>query len=84
MIEQGVKDYDISLWNGLFAPQGTPKPIIDELSEIMLRMPNDATVQRAMTAFGSTPSVSTPDQFAKELREETALWQSGLQDVIRK
>ena len=45
MIEQGVKDYDISLWNGLFAPLGTPKPIIDELSEIMLRMPQDATVQ---------------------------------------
>jgi tripartite-type tricarboxylate transporter receptor subunit TctC len=84
MIEQGVKDYDISLWNGLFAPLGTPKPIIDELSEIMLRMPQDATVQRAMSNFGSTPSVSTPDQFRKELHEETTLWESGLQDVMRK
>jgi tripartite-type tricarboxylate transporter receptor subunit TctC len=83
-IEQGVKDYDISLWNGLFAPLATPKPIIDELSEIMLRMPNDATVQRAMSNFGSTPSVSTPDQFRKELHEETTLWESGLQDVMRK
>jgi tripartite-type tricarboxylate transporter receptor subunit TctC len=52
MIEQGVKDYDISLWNGLFAPLGTPEPIIDQLSKIMLRMPDDATVQRAMTNFG--------------------------------
>jgi len=84
LIEQGVEDYDISLWNGLFAPLGTPQPIIDELSEIMLRMPDDATVQRAMTNFGSTPLVSSPDQFRRELREETALWESGLQDVIRK
>jgi tripartite-type tricarboxylate transporter receptor subunit TctC len=84
MIEQGVKDYDISLWNGLFAPRGVPQPIIDKLSEIMLRMPEDATVRRALTKIGSTPSVNTPDQFRKELREEAALWETGLKDVIRK
>ena len=84
MIEQGVKDYDISLWNGLFAPRDTPRPIIDKLSEIMRRMPKDATVQRTMINMGSTPSVGTPDQFRKELREEAALWEAGLKDVTRK
>jgi len=83
MIEQGVRDYDISLWNGLFAPPGTPKRIIDRLAQIMQRMPNDPSARKALASFGSTPSVSTPEQFAKELRDETARWETDLRDVVR-
>ncbi len=83
MTEQGIRDYDISLWNGLFAPPGLPKPIIDRLSEIMLRLPDDPAVAKAMTSFGSTPSVSTPEQFRKELHEELARWQDDLRDITR-
>jgi tripartite-type tricarboxylate transporter receptor subunit TctC len=84
MIEAGVKGYDISLWNGLFAPANTPQSIVGRLSEIMLRMPKDETVQKIMTASGQIIEVNTPDQFRKELREESALWEEGLKDVIRK
>jgi tripartite-type tricarboxylate transporter receptor subunit TctC len=84
MIEAGVKGYDISLWNGLFTPPGIGQPIIDRLSEIMLRMPKDEAVLKPMTRFGSIPAVNTPDQFRKELREEAALWEEGLKDVVRK
>src|SRR5258708_34169121 len=58
MTEQGIRDYDISLWNGLFAPPGLPKPIIDRLSEIMMRLPDDPAIAKAMTSFGLTPSES--------------------------
>jgi tripartite-type tricarboxylate transporter receptor subunit TctC len=84
MIESGVKGYDISLWNGLFAPPGTPPSIIARLSEVMLRMPKDEAVAKIMNASGQIPEVNTPDQFRRELREETALWEEGLKDVIRK
>jgi tripartite-type tricarboxylate transporter receptor subunit TctC len=83
MIEQGVSGYDISLWNGLFAPPGTPQPIIDKLSAIMLRMPSDPSAAKAMTDFGSTPSVSTPDEFRKDMRDEAARWENDLKDVVR-
>ncbi len=83
MIEQGVPGYDIALWNGLFAPVGTPKPIIDKLSAVMLRMPDDPTVRKAMASSGSSPSVSTPDQFAAELRDEAARWEADLKDIVR-
>ena len=83
MIEEGVPGYDISLWNGLFAPAGTPKPIIDKLSAVMLRMPEDPTVRKAMANSGSSPSVSTPDQFAQELRDEAARWDVDLKDIVR-
>jgi tripartite-type tricarboxylate transporter receptor subunit TctC len=83
-IEQGVEGYDISLWNGLFVPRDTPKEIITKLSAVMLRMPNDSAAMRAMAGFGSTMSVSTPEQFKNELIDESALWEAGLKDVIRK
>jgi tripartite-type tricarboxylate transporter receptor subunit TctC len=83
MAEQGIKDFDISLWNGLFAPPGLPKPILDRLSEIMLRLPDDPAVEKAMTSFGSTPSVSTPERFRKELLEEVGRWQADLKDITR-
>jgi tripartite-type tricarboxylate transporter receptor subunit TctC len=83
MMEQGIKDYDISLWNGLFAPPGIPRPVLDKLSAIMLALPNDPTIERTMTGFGSTPSVSTPAQFRKELREEAARWEADLKYITR-
>jgi tripartite-type tricarboxylate transporter receptor subunit TctC len=58
--------------------------IIDKVSEIMLRMPKDETVPKLMTRLGSTLEVNTPDQFRKELRDEAALWEEGLKDVVRK
>jgi tripartite-type tricarboxylate transporter receptor subunit TctC len=84
MIEAGVKGYDIALWNGLFAPPGTPQKVIARLSEVMLRMPSDEATATPMLRLGSTPSVNTPDQFRKELRDETVLWEEGLKDVVRK
>jgi len=84
MIEAGVKGYDIALWNGLFAPPGTSRPIIARLSEVMLRMPSDEATATHMSRLGSTPFVNTPEQFRKELREETTLWEEGLKDVVRK
>ncbi|HLH96240.1 MAG TPA: tripartite tricarboxylate transporter substrate binding protein [Xanthobacteraceae bacterium] len=83
MMEQGIRDYDISLWNGLFAPPGTPKPILDKLSAIMLELADDPKIEKTMTDFGSTPSVSTPAQFRKELREEAARWEADLKSITR-
>jgi tripartite-type tricarboxylate transporter receptor subunit TctC len=67
----------------LFGPPGTPQPIIDKLSAIMLRMPSDPSAAKAMTDFGSTPSVSTPDEFRKDMRDEAVRWENDLKDVVR-
>ena len=84
MIEQGVAGYDIALWNGLFVPRGTPELIVERLSALMLRMPRDAAAVRAVTGFGSVLSVSTPDELREAIRKETALWEAGLKDVVRR
>jgi tripartite-type tricarboxylate transporter receptor subunit TctC len=84
MIEQGVPGYDIALWNGMFVPRGTPAPIVQKLSDLMLKMPNDAAAVRAVSGYGAVLTVSTPDQLRAEIRNESALWEAGLKDVVRK
>jgi tripartite-type tricarboxylate transporter receptor subunit TctC len=84
MIEQGVPGFDIALWNGLFVPQGTPQPIVDRLSTLMLKMPSDANAVKSVIGFGSVLSVTTPDQLRIAVREEAGLWEVGLKDVLRK
>jgi len=84
MIEQGVAGFDIALWNGLFVPQGTPKPVIDKLSALMLKLPSDETILKASGNIGATLTVSQPAQFGQEIRAESALWEAGLKNVVRK
>ena len=84
MIEQGVKDYDIALWNGLFVPRGTPQVVIDKLSALMLKLPGDEAMQTAVGKIGATLTVSTPGQLGLDIRAESALWEAGLKDVVRK
>jgi tripartite-type tricarboxylate transporter receptor subunit TctC len=83
MMEEGVHDYDIALWNGLFAPPGTPQPIIEKLSAIMLKLPDDPVSRKAMANLGQTPAVSTPGVFAKELADEAARWEADLKNIVR-
>jgi tripartite-type tricarboxylate transporter receptor subunit TctC len=83
MVEQGVADFDIALWNGLFVPRGTPQPIVDRLSALMLKMPEDANVVKSVSGYGSVLSVTTPEQLRVAIRDEAALWESGLKDSGR-
>jgi len=83
MIEEGVPAYDVTLWNGLFAPARTPKTILDQLSAIMVRMSGDQATRQAMVRLGTVPSVNTPDQFREELRAETSRWESYLSGIKR-
>jgi tripartite-type tricarboxylate transporter receptor subunit TctC len=84
MIQQGVAGFDIALWNGLFVPKGTPQPVVDKLSALMLKLPSDPTILKAASNIGATLTVSKPAQFGQEIRAETTLWEAGLKNVVRK
>jgi tripartite-type tricarboxylate transporter receptor subunit TctC len=74
LVEQGIANYHTESWNALFAPRGTPKPIIDRLAQIAADMAKDANVQRQMANFGSVAVANTPEEYARMLRDETKLW----------
>jgi tripartite-type tricarboxylate transporter receptor subunit TctC len=72
--ESGLPGFDVVAWFGLFAPAGTPKPIIDRLStetRAALAVPE---VRKLLVDLGAEPLGSTPEAFAAYVNEEYERW----------
>jgi tripartite-type tricarboxylate transporter receptor subunit TctC len=70
-------DYRMNIWAGIFAPKGTPKPIIDKLAAALDKALDDPTVQKRLNDLGgSTPPKSerTPLKFDAFVKAEIARW----------
>ena len=72
--EQGVKDFDISTRYVLLAPKGTPKDILDRLSDAMKQAAQVSSVQSAMSTQGADAVPSSPSETNQALQEEVAIW----------
>jgi tripartite-type tricarboxylate transporter receptor subunit TctC len=72
--EEGVPNYHTESWNGLFAPKGTPKEIVDKMAQAVAEMMKDPEVHRQMANFGSDAVSNTPAEYAAMLRRETDVW----------
>jgi tripartite-type tricarboxylate transporter receptor subunit TctC len=73
--EGGLPGFNVQTWNGVLAPAGTPRPIINQLSSeigVMLARPD---VKAKFEAFGATPVYSNADQFAAMIKSEIAIYQ---------
>lgn len=73
-IEAGVPAYDVSAWNGLVAPRGTPAAIVARLNIEAAKAVQAPEVKERMLRFGGVPVGSTPEEFAEFLRGERAKW----------
>ncbi len=76
MMESGVKDFDVSAWNGLAAPAKTPKAIIDRLNKevnAVLALPD---VQKRFQDLGIDPRGGTPAELRNKLFSEVDKWTS--------
>lgn len=70
----GFEDYEVSLWSGVLAPAGTPRPVIDRLNaDIKAVMTAPRMVER-MAGYGIQTTHSTPEAFAERIRVDTAKW----------
>jgi tripartite-type tricarboxylate transporter receptor subunit TctC len=61
-------------WSGLFAPKGTPKPIIDKLATEVQRILRLPDVRQKLAALGAEPVGSTPAEFAAHVNREIVKW----------
>ena len=72
VIESGLPGFDMATWWGVFAPAGTPKPIVARLhAEITKAMKSPEAVER-FAAMGATVIGDTPDEFAAFVKAEHA------------
>jgi len=73
-IGETVKGYEAIAWQGLFAPAGTPRPVVDRIAGEVRRIWTLPEVVAALTKLGAEPVVSTPDEFASFARAERVKW----------
>jgi len=74
--EAGV-DYQMSIWAGIFAPGGTPKPVVDKLAGALDKTLDDPAVAAKLADLGGTippKSERTPEKFGSFVRAEIARW----------
>ena len=72
--EQGLKGFSSYNWNGLLAPAGTPRAIVDRIHAVLAKPLTDPAYRKQMEALGNEPSGDGPDQYAAFLKAETAKW----------
>ncbi|MET0723635.1 MAG: tripartite tricarboxylate transporter substrate-binding protein, partial [Tardiphaga sp.] len=76
-IEAGLPDFTYTVWYGLFAPKGTPKPVIDKLVEALNVALKDETVKTRLAALGVqpvSPERAQPAALAAHLKSEIDKW----------
>ena len=78
--EAGLKDFEVTTWYGILAPAGTPQPVVKRLNAELVKIMHAPEMKEKLTATGTEPLTSTPEEFAAYIKREIAKWG----DVIRK
>jgi tripartite-type tricarboxylate transporter receptor subunit TctC len=78
--EAGMKDFTFNSWFAMVAPAGTPKPIIDKLSDEVRKALNDPSTREKLQAIGVTPRGTTPAEFGTATRNQYELYRKLIQD----
>jgi tripartite-type tricarboxylate transporter receptor subunit TctC len=74
MAEAGLPGVDTSLWFGLLAPAGTPRPIVDKLAAAARQAMHTPAATEALRPQGDDPFDAGPDEFAAFMRSEITRW----------
>ena len=77
--ESGYPKYKSITWNGLVAPAGTPKEVIDKAAKVVIDAVKDPKFAEKLAGYGVDPLGNTPEQFANELNGDVALWARALE-----
>jgi tripartite-type tricarboxylate transporter receptor subunit TctC len=72
--EGGLPGYQASIWNGLLAPAGTPKPIIARLHAEMVKGLGSPETRARFAGLGSEVETSSPGEFRAFIESETTKW----------
>jgi tripartite-type tricarboxylate transporter receptor subunit TctC len=72
--EAGVPGYEATIWLGLMAPAGTPKPIIDKLNAAVNAVVQRPEIVKLWGEQGAVPMSMSPDEFDKFLRGDIVKW----------
>jgi putative tricarboxylic transport membrane protein len=77
LAEQGMKGFEVVVWHGLYAPKGTPKPVLDKLVAALQGAVQDATFTARLAELGAVPvpvAKANPESLRNMLKSEIDKW----------
>lgn len=80
LAESGLKGFDVASWQAIFAPAGTPKPIVDRLNAELTKIVAQTDVAARLFTMGVENVPMTPAQFADFQRAELQKWAKIVKD----
>jgi tripartite-type tricarboxylate transporter receptor subunit TctC len=72
--EAGVPGYEATIWLGLMAPKGTPRPVLEKLNASVNKIIESPEVKQAWAKQGAVPMGMSIDEFDKFLRADIVKW----------
>jgi len=72
--EAGLPGYEATIWLGIMAPAGTPKPIVDKLNAEINKVLSLPELKTQWAQQGAQPLVMTPAEFEAYLRKDIEKW----------
>lgn len=75
-VGETLKGFSVTGWQGLFAPAGTPQPIVDKIAAEVKRILDTPDVAAALRKVGGEPAPMSPDAFAAFIASERPKWQA--------
>jgi tripartite-type tricarboxylate transporter receptor subunit TctC len=79
--EAGVPGYEATIWLGLMAPAGTPRPVLEKLNAEVNKVINAPDVKENWGKQGAVPMGMPVDEFSKFLREDVQKWSKLVKDT---
>ncbi len=81
MAEAGFPELETEFFQGILAPAGTPKDIIDRWHAEIVKAAKQPDVQKRLTAMSFEAQPNTPEQFAAMIKTEVAKWAGVIRDA---
>jgi tripartite-type tricarboxylate transporter receptor subunit TctC len=79
MSEAGLSGYEVTMWNGLFAPAGTPPDVVSRLAEAATKAVASQDLQSKIKSNGRDPIVMGPKEFEEYLQRDIRRWSNAIQ-----
>ena len=81
LAESGLSNFDVVVWTALFAPAGTPRPVIDRLySELSVILRSDSVKER-LSSLSYDPGGMAPAEFGATVRADIEKWTRVARDA---
>jgi tripartite-type tricarboxylate transporter receptor subunit TctC len=81
MSESGMPNFNAETWDGLAAPAGTPKEVVQKLADQIAKIQKMPEVQKQLRDLGLEPLTEGPQKFTKRIADETAKWKTVVDDA---